>query len=579
MPGRTPSPAPAPKRARRAEPEPSHAPAAPSKQLWPRCHEPEEAVKRLFNPVGGEMAAPSTDWGSEPLQRSQVGRAGTLLSDAPSERSASPPVEERRPPSRLLPASLFTSSTGTSLSGCAGEEVEEEDGFLPLLPQGADIDGFEAGKGVRPVLKRLEVDQDIGQADEPAARRVLLEATKMGQQGPLARLALELASSAAGTRSAGADEEHGNTSVLLGLALSSLPSTLPFEIKPAAGTLPAAHRALQRVPRPHDALQLDVNRQLLDLPGFSLEQAYVLAALYPMLLDEEETHERIESLDGVKPLQKLALHMALENKLQLELRARGGAVSQSPGGKSSKGSVPSNVAAPLPFDARSLSHRAAGVELTPPEHLLKECSWFLLRAPLASGTGSSAAPVTATGATPRRRSDAVADLFAEVTNELVSRWDLYRDGHLLPRLIRHHALQDCEVDLVRVAFIRRDETMGRFRIIDVMLVLGVAQDPPGAQADAEEVYNQCLELFNGWHRRPDELEHGSSSLLARLTALRSDTPVTHVPGSASARALIASGISAPLTPSQRSSSTTSSNNGNGSNADIGGSAGSAARVP
>jgi hypothetical protein len=564
VPGSTSPPAP-----RSAAPVSTPVPVAPSSAS-------SAAGLVLYNAVGGDMAAPATGLASE--QRSQLGRQGTLFSDAPSERSASPPVEERRP---LLPASSFTSSTGTSLSGCAGEEVAEEDGFFPLLPQGADIDGCAAKEGVRAVLKRLQLDQDIGQADEPAARRVLLEATKIGQQGPLARLALELASSAAGTRSAGADEEHGNTSVLLGLALS-LPSTLPFEIKPAAGTLPAAHRALQRVPRFLDALQLDVYRQLLDLPGFLLEQAYVIAALYPMLLDHQETHQRLESLDGLTPLQRLALHMALENKLQLQLRVGGGVVSQSPGGKSSKGSVPSNVAAPLPFDARSLSHRAAGMELTPPEHLLKECSWLLLRAPLASGTGSSAAPVTATGATPRRRSEAVADLVAEVCNELVSRWDLSRDRHLLPRLIRHHALQDTEVDLVRIAFIRRDETMGRFRIIDVMLVLGVAQDPPGAQADAEEVYNQCVELFQGLHRRPDELEHGSSSLLARLSALRSDTPVTHVPGSASVRALLASGLSAPLTPSQRSSSYVNHSNTSsrsGSNADIGGSAASAARVP
>lgn len=562
---------------------PAHAPApaparGPPAQLWPWHPEPEAAVKRLFNPVGGEIGgeivAAATYWGSEPQQRSQIGRAGTFLSDALSERSASPPAaaEERGPP-RLMPASSFTSSAGTSGSGRAGigEEVVE-DGFFPLLPKGVDIDGCEVEEGVRAVLKRLQPDQRMRQADEPAARRVLLEATKMGQQGPLARLAFELAAGAASARSDGADEEHGDTAALLGLALSTLPPEFPFDInQPAAGTLPAAHRSLQRVPSRLDELQLETYWQLLELPGFSQQQALFISALYPMLLNQDETHERLESLHGVKPLQMLALHMALENKLQHELRARGGVASQSSsGGTSSKGSLPSNVAAPLPFDARSLSHRAAGVELTPPKHLLKECSWFLLRAPLASGTGSSAAPVTATGATPRRRAEAVADLVTEVGNELIARWDLSRDGHLRARLVGHHALQDCEVDLVRLAFIRRDETMARFRIIDVMLVLGVAQDAPGAQADAEEVYTQCLELLDGLHRRADELEHGSSSLVARLTALRSDAPVTYVLGSASARALLASGLSAPLTPTQRSSSNSNS---------VYGSAASAARGP
>ena len=47
-------------------------------------------------------------------------------------------------------------------------------------------------------------------------------------------------------------------------------------------------------PRFLDALQLDVYRQLLDLPGFSLEQAYVIAALFPMLLDHKETHQRLD---------------------------------------------------------------------------------------------------------------------------------------------------------------------------------------------------------------------------------------------------------------------------------------------
>ncbi len=455
----------------------------------------------------------------------------------------------------------------------AGGEEVAEDGFFPLLPKGADIDGCEAEEGVRAVLKRLQPDQRMRQAAEPPARRVLLEATKMGQQGPLARLAFELAAGAASARGDGADEEHGDTAALLGLALSSLPPAFQFDInQPAAGTLPAAHRALQRVPSQADELQLLVYQQLLELPGFSQQQAIFISAVYPMLLNHDETHERLETLHGIKPLQMLALHMALENKLQQELRARGGVASQSsPGGASSKGSLPSNVAAPLPFDEHSLGHRAAGTELTPPEHLLKECSWFLLRAPLASGTGSSAAPVTATGASPRGRAEAVADLVTEVGNELIARWDLYRDGHLRARLVGHHALQDCEVDLVRLAFIRRDETMGRFRIIDVMLVLGVAQDAVEAQDAAEEVYTQCSELLHGWHRRADELEHGSSSLVARLTALRSGAPVSHVPGSASARALLASGLSAPLTPSQRSSSSSSNS--------VCGSAASVARGP
>jgi hypothetical protein len=73
-------------------------------------------------------------------------------------------------------------------------------------------------------------------------------------------------------------------------------------------------------------------------------------------------------------------------------------------------------------------------------------------------------------------------------------------------VVGHHALQDCEVDLVRLALIRRDETMGRFRIIDV--VLGVAQDAPGAQVDAEEVYVACGAPYRPAQWRPGDARAG-----------------------------------------------------------------------